>query len=123
MVTQVTQASIEIINSLIMASLFAVIGKLVSTFFINRFKSSSNNLALIIKDEQGTATRFALQESISSISLDDPQKGKWGGRDKDNGRYISATVEPIPDSKDLFLVKIDVGPLSDARPITGNIKF
>jgi hypothetical protein len=62
-------------------------------------------------DERGTADANT-----------DPQKGRWGEKSRRNGRELRATVTALPESADLFRVRLEVVPVNDV-PITGTVVF
>ena len=57
----------------------------------------------------------------SPVSPDDPQHGQWGGRETNNGRRLSAAVEPVTD--DWFSVTLSVESSSEATPLEGTVTF
>lgn len=52
----------------------------------------------------------------------DPQKGRWGGLARRNGRELRATITPLPGADDLFRVRLEVVPVNN-EPITGTVVF
>jgi hypothetical protein len=67
-----------------------------------------------------------IKRNFSNIApaeyIDDPQKGKWGGKAIDNGRQLSAEVIPISDSN-FFKVTILVKSIKPGPPLKGLVKF
>lgn len=53
----------------------------------------------------------------------DPQKGRFGGREVANGRRISATVEPSAVRSDWCIVTVVVHPEPGAPALSGQVKF
>jgi len=52
----------------------------------------------------------------------DPQKGRWGGKSRRNGRELRAAVTALAVSADLFRVRLEVVAVNDV-PITGAVVF
>lgn len=61
-----------------------------------------------------------LQAASAPFDPDDPQKGRWGGLAKRNGRELSATVMEL--SGGLFQLTLLVSATTGA-PLTGNVEF
>ena len=57
----------------------------------------------------------------SPVSPDDPQHGQWGRRETNNGRRLSAAVEPVTD--DWFSVTLSVESSSESTPLEGTVTF
>lgn len=67
---------------------------------------------------QGVSVSTAAQQAEDQS---DPNKGKFGGQAKSNGRVLSAAVSEIPGSTELFAVRVQVKSESDApldKPVT-----
>jgi hypothetical protein len=67
-------------------------------------------------------SRTATANPSSADYLDDPQKGKWGGRPENNGRKISAAVlgSIIPN---FYEVTLTVESTDKDKPLTGYVNF
>lgn len=65
---------------------------------------------------------FSLQSEPPSeiIDIDDPQKGRWGGKSARNGRQLEAKVRSIPN--DWFEIILDVIRL-EGEPLEGEVEF
>jgi hypothetical protein len=66
-----------------------------------------------------------VQRTMAAIRhVDDPQKGRWGGRSEANGRRLTAKVTPAPGTPAWFLVHLEVTSLDPVnQPLTGNVIF
>lgn len=62
-----------------------------------------------------------VSEPASEFDPDDPQKGKWGGRAKANGREVTATVRELEPG--WFEATIKVRSTQTRRPLTGDVMF
>lgn len=93
---------------------------LAGSISINTFKEYQN-----LKDEymdSGVPTKEEF--SISKSNLNDPQKGKWGGKSLSNNRTINAIVTPVAYNSELFKVTIDVKSTDPILfPLLGKVKF
>jgi hypothetical protein len=54
---------------------------------------------------------------------DDPQKGRFGGKKENNGRRLSAKVEPSKDDPGYYNVTIWVESTDPLRPLSGDVIF
>lgn len=61
------------------------------------------------------------RERPSEFDPDDPQKGKWGGKAKANGREVTATVRELEPG--WFEATIKVRSTQTRRPLTGDVMF
>jgi hypothetical protein len=57
------------------------------------------------------------------IVPNDFQKSQWGESPIANGRQLSARVDRIPGSSNLFKVALTVASQNPANPLTGNVEF
>jgi hypothetical protein len=53
----------------------------------------------------------------------DQQKGRFGGENSRNGRYLDAVVKPDKDDEDWFEIKLRVFPEPKSPPIQGTVTF
>ena len=60
-------------------------------------------------------------EAASEFDPEDPQKGKWGGRAKANGREVTATVRELEPG--WFEATIKVRSTQTRRPLAGDVVF
>lgn len=79
---------------------------------------------------QGQASPDMFKQVIDNVDLsaidqvsDDPQKGQWGGKRKDNDREIKAELIPIDDDDDWYRIKLTVSSTSPSKPLSGRVKF
>jgi hypothetical protein len=54
---------------------------------------------------------------------DDPQKDQWGGKSKQGGRLLSASIVSIPGTKQLFKVTLRVVSVDSLFPVKGWVRF
>lgn len=55
---------------------------------------------------------------------DDPQRGRWGGKWRRNGRILSATVTPVPRTQGWYNVRLEVRSTdSENNPLKGHVRF
>lgn len=73
-----------------------------------------------LNELRSETARFKLPPVIHE---DDPQKGRFGGREVANGRRISATVEPSALRSDWCIVTVVVHPEPGAPALSGQVKF
>jgi len=87
---------------------------------INTFKEYQS-----LKDEyMDTGVPTKEEFHISKSNMNDPQKGKWGGKSMNNNRMINAIVTPVAYNPDLFKVTIDVKSTDQVvYPLQGKVKF
>ena len=96
---------------------------------LNQFKSSVEpyTLAPTLKPESGPkksrGRKISLQENIGDRDLDDPQKGRWGGKEEANGRKLSAFVGNDPDNEDRYPILLRVESTNPDNPLTGRVTF
>lgn len=57
-----------------------------------------------------------------SSETDDPQKGKWGGKQDSNGRRITATILPLTGN-DLYKIFLQVVSTDKSKPLKGFVRF
>jgi hypothetical protein len=88
----------------------------------------------ITKEEmQAVVATFSnnLQETKSEKELakansdenNDPQKGKWGGAAKRNGRELTATVRPASFNSDFYNIVLTVSSTEKHNPLAGKVVF
>ncbi len=58
---------------------------------------------------------------VTLIDVDDPEKGRWGGRPMANGRSLTASVEEIGSA--WCMIVLDVSPVSGSPPVEGEVIF
>jgi hypothetical protein len=57
------------------------------------------------------------------LRTDDPNKGRFGGAPRANGRVLTAKVDPVPFSTYLFRVRLAVEAEAGQPPIQGPVEF
>jgi hypothetical protein len=74
---------------------------------------------------KGTAKATRTVDRLSeTVKSSDPNKGRFGGSASANGRVLSAKVEPVPFSTDLFRVRMTVeAEEGAAQPLEGEVQF
>lgn len=75
--------------------------------------------------EQVDQLHEPLPDNKPGITTDpnDPQKNKWGGIAKRNGRELKATVTPTPGTIPLYKIQLTVTSTSAFQPLSGKVKF
>lgn len=77
-------------------------------------KTLSENLENVKADIKNKTT--------DNISLEDPQKGNWGGKTENNDRKITARIE-LSDISGYYKVTLEVSSINPLNPLTGVVKF
>jgi len=72
--------------------------------------------------KQNYSTEKMVRATASASHDDDPQKGRWGGFNKRNGRELTAQVSVQPNLA-YYDIVIQVKSTSASNPLTGNVKF
>jgi len=60
-------------------------------------------------------------EAATPTDPDDPQRGRWGGDARRNGRALTASVRPVSD--DYFELTLEVRSTDRGRPLAGEVEF
>jgi hypothetical protein len=69
-------------------------------------------------------TRDPAKPKIKPITDEnDPQRGRFGGKEESNGRLLSAMVEPSTVNPKWCKVEFKVARVGNASPLTGNVEF
>lgn len=64
-----------------------------------------------------------IESKIDANQENDPQKGKWGGKQELNGRKVSASVWESSVDKEWFNVTIEVRSTDESKPLEGDVIF
>jgi cellulose biosynthesis protein BcsQ len=74
-------------------------------------------------DVRATARAVRRASAVAKgSSLDDPQKGRFGGKAEANGRRLAASVRPSSDDSDWFYIDVWVES-TGSTPLTGEVLF
>jgi hypothetical protein len=67
----------------------------------------------------------AIFRAVSQMAagIEDPLKGRWGGKNEVNERKLTAKVDPLPDLPGWFTVTLSVASTNQANPLSGNVVF
>jgi hypothetical protein len=67
--------------------------------------------------------RHPVLKATAAPADDDPQKGKWGGSPRANGRVLTGRVTAVPTGDEWFKVELTVQSEDPAKPLTGEVVF
>ncbi len=67
----------------------------------------------------------SIDESSPDTDTDptDPQRGKWGGRPKNNNRELLATITELPGNVPLYRIQLEVVSTNASKPLSGKVWF